>query len=101
MINVTKPYLPNVETYKKYIDAIWESGHLTNNGQFCKKLEKELCDFLSVDNCIYVNNGTIALQIALKTILKNKRIIKWNRKRKAVFFPDFFKIFKIFCYLDT
>lgn len=75
MINVTKPYFPNIETYKKYIDAIWESGHLTNNGQFCKKLEKELCDFLSVDNCIYVNNGTIALQIALKTLSENKNEI--------------------------
>ena len=72
MINVTKPYLPKIEIYKKYIDKIWESAHLTNGGQFSKKLEKEICNFLSVSNCIYVNNGTIALQIALKTLNKNK-----------------------------
>ena len=72
MINVTKPYLPNIETYKKYIDQIWESGQLTNNGKFCKRLEKEICNYLSVSNCIYVNNGTIALQIALKTLTKDK-----------------------------
>ncbi len=72
MINVTKPYLPNIETYKKYIDQIWESGQLTNSGQFSKNLEKEICDFLSISNCIYVSNGTIALQIALKTLSKDK-----------------------------
>ena len=42
MINVTKPYLPKIEIYKKYIDKIWESAHLTNGGQFSKKLEKEI-----------------------------------------------------------
>jgi dTDP-4-amino-4,6-dideoxygalactose transaminase len=75
LINVTKPYLPDLETYKKYIDQIWESGQLTNNGKFCKRLEKEICNYLSVSNCIYVNNGTIALQIALKTLGHKKNEI--------------------------
>lgn len=68
MINVTKPYLPNIETYKKYIDEIWQSGQLTNNGQFCIRLEKEICNYLAVPNSIYVNNGTTALQFAIKTL---------------------------------
>lgn len=74
-IFVTKPYFPDLETYKKYIDEIWKSEQLTNNGKFCKRLEKEICNFLSVFNCIYVNNGTIALQIALKTLGNNKNEI--------------------------
>ncbi len=32
MINVTKSYLPNKEKYKSYIDEIYESGWLTNQG---------------------------------------------------------------------
>ena len=72
---IIDPFWPDLENYKKYIDKIWDSGQLTNNGKFCKRLEKEICNYLSVSNCIYVNNGTIALQIALKTLGDKKNEI--------------------------
>ena len=39
MISVTKAYLPNKEKYKAYIDRIYESGWLTNNGSLLQELE--------------------------------------------------------------
>ena len=42
MINVTKTYMPDIGMYKSYIDKIFKSGFLTNNGQFVQKLEKRL-----------------------------------------------------------
>ncbi|MGF9915644.1 DegT/DnrJ/EryC1/StrS family aminotransferase [Paenibacillus ehimensis] len=66
MINVTKTYLPDSEKYKSYIDKIFESGWLTNNGQFTKKLQAELADYLGLNNILLVSNGTIALQLAYK-----------------------------------
>lgn len=68
MINVTKTYLPNKEKYKKYIDEIYESGWLTNNGPLVQLLEKRLAAYLGVKNIILVSNGTVALEIAYRTL---------------------------------
>lgn len=68
MINVTKTYLPSVEKYKGYIDNIFTSNQLTNNGQFVQELEKRLSDFLGVKNILLVANGTLALQVAYKLL---------------------------------
>lgn len=68
MINVTKTYLPNKEKYKKYIDEIYENGWLTNNGPLVQRLEKSLAQYLGVKNIILVSNGTVALEIAYRTL---------------------------------
>ena len=68
MINVTKTYLPDKEKYKKYVDEIFESGWITNNGPMVKKLEKKLAEYLGVKNIILVSNGTAALEIAYRTL---------------------------------
>ena len=38
MINVTKTYLPNIDKYKSYIDKIYASGKVTNNGSLVQEL---------------------------------------------------------------
>ncbi len=68
MITVTKPYLPEQEQYFSYLKGIWERRLLTNNGPLVQELEKKLKDYLGVKHLLYVNNGTIALQIALKAL---------------------------------
>lgn len=68
MINVTKTYLPNIDKYKKYIDEIYASGQVTNNGQLVKRLERRLTEYLGVKNLILVANGTVALEIAYRTL---------------------------------
>lgn len=68
MINVTKTYLPNIEKYHKYVNEIFKSGWLTNNGKFAKELQKRLEEYLGVKHLILVSNGTIALQIAYKAL---------------------------------
>ena len=68
MINVTKAYLPNKAKYKAYIDRIYESGWLTNNGQLLKELEARLQAHLGVKHLILVANGSLALQLAYKAL---------------------------------
>lgn len=68
MINVTKTYLPDKEKFKAYIDKVFESGWLTNNGQFVKQLTERLQEYLGVKNLLLVSNGTIALQVAYKLL---------------------------------
>ena len=68
MINVTKTYLPNKEKYQKYVDEIYKSGWVTNNGPLVQELEKRLANYLGVKNIILVSNGTTALEIAYRTL---------------------------------
>jgi dTDP-4-amino-4,6-dideoxygalactose transaminase len=68
MINVTKAYLPELERYLPYLETIWRSGWVTNNGQMVRELEARLKDVLGVKHLFYVNNGTIALQLAIKAL---------------------------------
>jgi dTDP-4-amino-4,6-dideoxygalactose transaminase len=75
MINVTRTYLPPREEYEKYLDRIWESHILTNNGPLVKELEAKLRDFLGVPFLQFTSNGTIAIQIALKALGIKKKVI--------------------------
>lgn len=68
MIPVTKAYLPNKEKYQSYVDRIFESGWLTNNGGLLQELEQRLANYLGVRNIILVANGSFALQSAYKAL---------------------------------
>lgn len=67
-IPVTKPYLPSKEKYKEYVDKIYESGWLTNNGPLVQELEKRLAEYLGVKHVVCVANGSLALQVAYKAL---------------------------------
>ena len=75
MIPVTKPFLPPYEEYQKYLEGIWGREFLTNNGPLVQELEKKLKDYLNVDYLLYLSNGTIALQIAIKALDLSGEII--------------------------
>lgn len=75
MIPVTKPFLPSKDEYKMLIDDIWERQWLTNNGPLVNELELKLKNYLGVDHMLYVSNGTIALQIAIKALELKGEII--------------------------
>ena len=68
MIPVTKTFLPPLENYVEYLKKIWNSGWVTNNGQFEQELKKQIGDFLEVDNIELVTNGTLAIQLAIKAL---------------------------------
>lgn len=68
MIPVTKAYLPSKEKYQSYVDRIFQSGWLTNNGSFLQELEQRLADYLGVKNIVLVANGSFALQLAYKAL---------------------------------
>jgi dTDP-4-amino-4,6-dideoxygalactose transaminase len=68
MINVTKTYLPNKKRYQKYVDEIYANGWITNYGPLVQKLEKKLAQYLGVKNLVLVANGTVALEIAYRTL---------------------------------
>ena len=68
MIYITKTYLPDKERFKTYVDKIYHSGWITNNGQMVRELEERLKEYLGVKNIVLVSNGTLALQLAYKSL---------------------------------
>lgn len=66
MINVTQAFLPPLENYTKMLEGIWSRVHLTNNGPLLMELEEKLKDYFSARHFVFLNNGTSAIQLAIK-----------------------------------
>jgi dTDP-4-amino-4,6-dideoxygalactose transaminase len=107
-IYVTQPVLPDLQEFIPYLEQIWESKILTNNGPFHKQLEKELCEFLGVPYISLFANGTLALVTALQVLRITGEVITtpysfvatthslwWNNIK-----PVFVDIEHNFCNLD-
>ncbi|MBN8855479.1 MAG: aminotransferase DegT [Sphingobacteriales bacterium 50-39] len=75
MINVTKAFLPPFEDYVKYLEGIWSRCHLTNHGPLVNELEEGLKSYLGVNHFFFINNGTFALQLAIKALELEGEII--------------------------
>ncbi|AMM51664.1 aminotransferase DegT [Rufibacter sp. DG15C] len=75
MINVTKTFLPPVEEYQAYVRSIFQRSWLTNNGPLLNELEEKLKEYLSVQNLLFLSNGTVAIQIAIKAFELSGEII--------------------------
>lgn len=75
MIPVTKPFLPSQQIYESYLDGIWKRQWLTNMGPLASQLEMELKSFLNLKHLLFVTNGTVALQMAIKALELKGEII--------------------------
>jgi dTDP-4-amino-4,6-dideoxygalactose transaminase len=67
-IFVTQPSMPPLDEFVVYLEEVWKSKWLTNNGKFHRQLEKELCDYLGVKYISLFSNGTLALVTALQAL---------------------------------
>jgi dTDP-4-amino-4,6-dideoxygalactose transaminase len=75
MIPVTKPFSPPLSEYFTYLEDIWNRNWFTNNGPVVNELEQNLKGYLDVSNLLFLNNGTIAIQLAIKCLELKGEII--------------------------
>lgn len=68
IITVTSPLLPPLDELNKYLEDIWKSKWITNNGDYHQKLEAALCDYLKVPYISLFTNGTLPLITALQAL---------------------------------
>ena len=68
MITVTKPSIPPLEEFTSYLEQIWASKQLTNNGPFHQQLENELAEYLGVKYVSLFANATLGLITALQAL---------------------------------
>lgn len=74
-INVTKTFLPPFDEYAAIIKRAWDKQWITNNGELVLELEDKLKEYLGVEHLLFCNNGTIVLQMALKSLNISKEVI--------------------------
>lgn len=67
-ILVTRSSMPEFEEYVEEIKDIWDSHWLTNMGTKHNRLEKELSDYLKVDNVSLFSNGHMALELLIQAM---------------------------------
>ena len=65
-IQVTKTYLPPLDTYQALLREVWERGWVTNNGPLVRELERQLAQRLGAPYFAYTANGTVALQLLFR-----------------------------------
>lgn len=67
-IYVTRTFLPPREEYDHWLDQVYNSHQLTNNGPIHKLLEETLRDRFQVPHLRLMANGTLALQLAIRAL---------------------------------
>ena len=68
LLHVGRPNISDRAIFDQYVDRIYESGWLTNNGPLVQELEQQVSKYLGVRYCIAMCNGTIALEIAIRAL---------------------------------
>lgn len=54
--------------FQKYVDQLFDTQYLTNNGPMVRELEAKLEQLLDVEHCILVNNATLGLEIVVEAL---------------------------------
>lgn len=72
---VTKTFLPPLEEYINNLNRAWNKRWITNQGELAQELENKLKEYLGVKHVLFVSNGTIAIQFAIKALNLKKSII--------------------------
>src|SRR5438045_3007486 len=75
MINVTKPFFPPLGEFTQLLSEVWKREWITNNGPLVNDLELQLKEYLGLDHLLFLANGTVALQIAIKALELKGEII--------------------------
>lgn len=68
VITVTSPLLPDLDDFVGSLKTIWDKRWITNNGEFHRRLEKALSDYLKVPYVSLFTNGTLPLITALQAL---------------------------------
>lgn len=67
-IFTTKPYIPPIDEYVKFLQTAFSNQTFTNHGELLQRLEKELDEYLGVSGVQCVTNATTGLQMAIKAL---------------------------------
>ena len=68
MIQVTRSFIPPHEEYLTYVRQVLSRNWVTNHGPLVNEFELNLKEYLDLPHLLFLSNGTIPLQIAIKAL---------------------------------
>lgn len=74
-IFVTKAFLPPLEEYNALMKQVWDNGWVTNHGPMLREFEKTLVERFGLTHSVFMVNGTIALNMAIRALELKGEII--------------------------
>lgn len=75
-LHVGRPNLGNRERLLERLNDMLDRRWLSNNGPFVQEFEQKVSDMIGVKHCIAMCNGTVALEIAIRSLeLKGEVIL--------------------------
>jgi dTDP-4-amino-4,6-dideoxygalactose transaminase len=74
-LHVGRPNIGNRKTLINRINQLLDDKRLTNDGPYVRAFEKEIASFLGAKHCIAMCNGTIALEIAIRSLKLSGEVI--------------------------
>jgi len=74
-IYVTQPTLAPLPEVTALLEGVWASGIMTHNGPLVQRFERECVEQLGLRQMVAVNNGTIAIQMAIQALELRGEII--------------------------
>ncbi|QIK80346.1 aminotransferase class I/II-fold pyridoxal phosphate-dependent enzyme [Lysobacter sp. HDW10] len=75
LLHVGRPNVGNRDTFLANIGRILDNNWLTNNGPMVQEFEQRVAQYLGVEHCVAMCNGTIALEIAIRALGLNGEVI--------------------------
>lgn len=67
-IHVGRPNIGDRETFGRLVDEMFDRRWLSNNGPMVQEFERRIANYVGVKHCIAMNNGTVALEIAIRAL---------------------------------
>ena len=67
-ILVTRSSMPEMNEYLNEIREMWDSHWLTNMGSKHKQFQRELCEYMGVENLDLFTNGHMAIELTLQAM---------------------------------
>jgi dTDP-4-amino-4,6-dideoxygalactose transaminase len=67
-LHVGRPNVGDRHLFTSLTNEMFDSQWLTNDGPLVKRFENAVADHLGVKHCIATNNGTLALEIAIRAL---------------------------------
>ena len=75
MIPITKTFLPPIDEYRAILQRAWDKSWITNRGELVQELEHLLSGYCGVPHLTLTTNGTLPIQLALKTLPAGSEVI--------------------------
>lgn len=74
-IHVGRPNIGDREAFIKLVNEIFDRRWLSNNGPLVERFEERIAKALGVRHCVVMCNGTIALEIAIRSLQLSGEVI--------------------------